>query len=101
MFGEDQYSYLGEEKSASVSIGKRNMVKIEYTFLRKTYNILSSGGDFPKHNYTFFIDAIKVVSFMQNLQEKLQLKVGRLRNFTIAGHHFKILPVYDCGRKAL
>ena len=43
---EDQYSKMGEEKSASLSIGKRKMVKLKYTSLRKKYNILSPGGDF-------------------------------------------------------
>ena len=89
MFVEYPYSQLREEKSASVSIGKRNMGKVKHTLLQKTYNIISSGGDFPKHNYTLCIDAIKVVSLMHNLQEKIQLKAGRLRNVTISGHDLK------------
>ena len=39
-FLEFQYSQLGEEKAASVSIEKRKMWKVSYTLLRKTYNIL-------------------------------------------------------------
>ena len=92
---------MGEENAASVSTGKLKMVKLKYTSLWKTYNILSSERDFPKHNYTFRIYATKVVSLMHHLGEKLQLKAGRLRNVTIVGHNFNILPVYDCGGKAL
>ena len=35
------------------------------------------------------------------MQEKLQLKTGRLRNVTIAGHRLKITPVYERGGKVL
>ena len=38
---------------------------------------------------------------MQYLREKLQMKAGRLRTITIAGHNFKVLPVYDRGGKSL
>ena len=38
---------------------------------------------------------------MQNLREKIQLKAGRLRNVTIAGHNLNFLPVYALGGKAL
>ena len=38
---------------------------------------------------------------MQHMKENLQLKAGHLRNFTIAGHHFKNLPVYERGGKVL
>ena len=65
------------------------MGKVNYTLLRNTYNILSSGGDFPNHNYNFRIDEIKVVLLMHNLREKLQLKEGHFRNVTIASHNFK------------
>ena len=68
-FVEDQYIQLGEVKAASVSIRIHNTEKVKYTSLRKTYNVLSSGGDFSNNNYTFHIDATKVVSLMQHLQE--------------------------------
>ena len=77
------------------------MGKVKYILLRKTYNILSSGGVLPKHNYMLRIDSIKLVSLMHHLQEKLHLKVVCLHNFTITGHNFKILPVYESGVKAL
>ena len=38
---------------------------------------------------------------MHHLQEKLELKAGRLRNVTIVNHNFKILPVYERRKKAL
>ena len=38
---------------------------------------------------------------MQNFQEKLQIKAGRLCNMTIAGNNFKKLPVCERGGKAL
>ena len=71
------------------------MGKVKYALLWKTFTILSSGEILQKHNYTFRIDAIKVVSLMQHLREKLQLRAGRLRNVTIAGHNFRNLPVYE------
>ena len=99
-FVEDQYSKLGEDRATSVSMGKRNMGKEKFASLCKTYKIIVSGGSFPKHSYTFFIDESTVVSSMQNFQEKLHLKSGRLRNVTIAGNNFKILPVCEHGSKA-
>ena len=38
---------------------------------------------------------------MQYLREKLQMKAGRLRNVTIAGHSFEDSPVYERDGKAL
>ena len=38
---------------------------------------------------------------MHNFQEKIQLKVGHLRNVTIAGQNFNILPVSERVGKAL
>ena len=38
---------------------------------------------------------------MQHIQEKLQLKAVRLRNFTIAGHKFKNIHAYECGGKCI
>ena len=98
---EEQFGLSEEEKSVSVSQGKRNMRNIKYNSLRKTDNILSSGGPLPKYNYTFRIDTTKVVSLMQNIQENFELKAGRFRNFIIAGHKFKNLPVYERGGKGL
>ena len=89
-FVEDQYIHLGEDKATSVSIRKRKMGKVNYTLLRNKYNVLSSGSNLPKDNYAFWFDAIKVVTLMQILRGKLQLKEGCLRNVTIAGHSFKI-----------
>ena len=71
------------------------MIKLNYTLLQKTCNILSSGGNVTKKNCTFRIDVIKVISLMQHLQEEIQLKAGRLRNVTIAGHN---LNLYLCMR---
>ena len=36
---------------------------------------------------------------MQYIQDKFQLKDGRLQNVTIAGHIFKNIPVYERGGK--
>ena len=49
----------------------------------------------------FRIDTIKVVSLMKHIQEKLQLKAGRLRNVTIDGHKFKYIHVYERGGKVI
>ena len=98
---EEQFSQLGEEKSAQVSQGKRKIGENKYTSLRKTYGILSSGRIFPKHNYMLRIDKIKIFLLMQYIQEKLQLKAGRLQNVTITGHKFKYIPVYECGSKGI
>ena len=49
----------------------------------------------------FLIDTIKVISLMQSIQEKSQLKAGRLRNVTIACRKFKIIPVYERGGKCI
>ena len=38
---------------------------------------------------------------MQRIQEKLQLKAGRLRNVAIAGHKFKNIPVYEHSSKRI
>ena len=84
-----------EDKSAYVSQGKRKIGRKKCTSLRKIYNVLSSGGNLTKNNYTFRIDKIKVISLMQHLKEKLQLKAGRLHNVTIACHTFKNIPVYE------
>ena len=67
-FMEEQFSQLVEEKSAYVSQGKRKIGRNKYTSLRKTYDVLSSGGILPKYNYMFHIDTIKVISLMQHIQ---------------------------------
>ena len=90
-----QFIQLGKEKPASISQGKRKLGRIIYTLLQKTQDVLSSGGDFSKYNYVFLNDTIKVFSLIHNMQEKLQFKDGRLRNFIIASHKFKNLPVYE------
>ena len=79
-----------EDKSAYVSQGKRKIGRRKYTSLRKTYDVLSSGGIFPKYNYMFRIDTIKVILLIQHIQKNLQLKASHLRNVTIAGHKFKV-----------
>ena len=98
---EEQFILLVEDKYAYVSQGKQNIWRRKYTSLRKTYNVLSSSGIFPKYNYIFCIDTIKVFSLMQHIQEKLWLKAGHLRNVTIAGHKFKNMPVYKHGGKCI
>ena len=70
---EEQFIQFGEEKSTSVSKGKRNMRRVKYYLLRKKYNIVSSGGNLTKYNHTFCIDTIKFVSLMQLIQKYLQL----------------------------
>ena len=40
-------------------------------------------------------DTIKVVSLVQHIQGKLQLKAVRLLNVTIECHKFKSIPVYE------
>ena len=49
----------------------------------------------------FRIDTIKVVLLMHYMQENIQLKAGRFRNVTIAGHNLKNIPVYECNGKAI
>ena len=84
-----------EDKSAYVSQGKRKIWRKKYTSVRKTSDVLLYGGILPKNNSMFHIDTIKVISLMQHLKEKLQLKAGRLHNVTIACHTFK---KYTCVR---
>ena len=96
---EENFILLVEEKSAYVSQGKQKIGENKYTSLRKACVIISSGGIFPKYNYMFFIDTIKVVSLLQHIQENLQLKAGHLHNVAIAGHKIKYIPVYErCGK---
>ena len=64
---EEQFGQLGEEKYTSVSQGKQKIRKDKYTSLRKTYNLISSGGNFPRYNYMFRIDTIKNFSLMQHM----------------------------------
>ena len=45
---EEQFSQLVEDKSAYVSQGKRKIGRNKYSSLRKTYNVLSSGGIISK-----------------------------------------------------
>ena len=80
-------------------MGKRKIVKENFDSLYNTYKLLASGGSFQKHNYTLCMNASKLVSLMQNFQEKIHLKDGRLRNVNISGHNFKKLPVCErCGK---
>ena len=68
---EEKFSHLAEDESASMSQGKQKIGKDRYTLLRKIYDIISSGGNVPKLNYTFHIDTIKVVSLMHHIQENI------------------------------
>ena len=45
---EEQFSQLVEEKYAYISQGKQKIGENKYTSLLKTYNLLLSGGIFPK-----------------------------------------------------
>ena len=38
---------------------------------------------------------------MKHIQENIQLKSGRLRNFAISGHKFQNIPVYERGMKCI
>ena len=98
---EEQFGQLVEEKSAYVSQGKRKIGENKYASLWKTYDILSSGGIFPKYNSMFCIDKMKVVSLMKHTQEKHQSKSGSLQNVTITGHKFKNITVYEKGGKGM
>ena len=71
---EKQFINLKEEKYSYVSQRKRETGRRKYTALRKTYNILSSGGNFPKYNYIFCINTIKVVSLMQHIKRKASVE---------------------------
>ena len=84
-FVEDQCINLGEDRAASVSMGKRKIGKEIFDSLCNSYKVLASGGIFTKHKYMFRIDASKMVSLMHNLQENLHLKSCCLHNVTIAG----------------
>ena len=68
---------------------------------RKIYDVLSCGGIVPKYNYIFYIDTIKVISLMQHVKEKLQLKARLLRNVTKAVQKCKYIPVYERGGKCM
>ena len=65
---KEQLSRLVEEKTSYVSQGKRKIERKEFTSLRKTYGILSSGGILPKYNYMFRIDTIIFISLMKHMQ---------------------------------
>ena len=58
-------------------------------------------GFFQKYNSIFRIDTIKVVSLMQYIQEKFQLKAVRLRNVAISVQKFKNIPVYERSGKCI
>ena len=66
------------------------MGKETFASIRNTYKLLASGRILTKHNYTFRINASKLVLLIHNLQGKLQPKAGRLLNVTIANHNFKL-----------
>ena len=72
-FMEENFNKLGEHKYASIIQGKQKNGKEKYILLRKTYDIISSGGNLTKYNHTFCIDTIKFVSLMQLIQKYLQL----------------------------
>ena len=96
---EKKFIKLVEEKSAYISQGKQKIGINKHNLLRKTYNVISSGGILTKYNYIFCIYAITVFSLIHKTQEKLQLKSVYLLNFTIAGHKFKNIPAYERGGK--
>ena len=98
---QEQFNQLVEEKFAYVSQGELKIGRKKYTLSRKTYGVLSSGGIFPKYNYIFCIDTIKVVSLVQHIQEKLHLRAGCLHNVTTYGHKFKNIPMCECGGKCI
>lgn len=78
---------------------RRSMEKAKFTSLRKTYSILVSGKDIPKHDYTFRVDAAKIAPSISFLQESLQVKPGYVRDVNVAGHVFTAMPVYERGGK--
>ena len=98
---EEQFSQLVEHKFTYISKGKRKIGKNKYTLLRKTYDVLSSGGFFFNYNYKIFIDTTRFVSLMQHIQKNLQLKDIRLHNVIIGGHKLKYIPVYERGGKCI
>ena len=97
----EQFSQLVEDNSEYVSQGKRKIGRKKYTYLRKTYDVISSGGIFTNYNYMFRIYKIKAISLLQHIKEKLQLKAGHLRNVAIDFHKFKNIPVYKFGGKCI
>jgi hypothetical protein len=86
-----------DSEGVQISAKRLTMGRMKYTSLRKTFELLATGKDIPKYNYTFRIDTSKLVSAIEYLQERLQFKPGRMRNVTIAGHTFTNLPVYERG----
>lgn len=73
--------------------------KVKFASLRRTYEILNIEGDVPKHDYSLRINARKVASSIQYLEQSLQVKPGSSRDVAIAGHVFKNMPIYERGGK--
>ena len=92
----EKYSGLNKPCKSKVKMGER-----KFTSLRKTFNVLASGADLPKHNYSFRIDSGKLSTAMIFLQESLCVKPGVARDISIAGHVFKSMPVYERGGKSI
>lgn len=90
---QDQHSKLGQEAATMVTVGKNKMGQEKFASLRKAFKILADGGDIPKHNYTFRIDSSKLIATVEYLQESLQLKPGRMRDVSVAGHRFTNVTV--------
>lgn len=79
---------------------RTTMGKVKFASLRRTYDILNNGGDVPKHDYSFRIDAGKIASCIQYLQQTLQVKPGSSRDVSISGHVFENMPIYERGGKS-
>lgn len=94
------YEALEDGQKPNVSTLRRSMGREKFSSLRKTFKILKSGCDIPKHNYTFRIDAHKISNAISFLQESLQVKPGSSHNVCVAVHLFRDMAVYDQGGKS-
>ena len=91
---------LHKDTSTTISVQRKNMGKVKYASLRRTYDCIPTGCDIPKYNYAFIIDAGKLQTALKFLQEYLQMNPGTLNNVKVGGNLFKCMYVYDCGGKS-
>jgi len=90
--------YIGTENEVRAK-AKSLMGKVQFTSLRKVFQVLKRGRGVPKHNYTYRIDSTKLSTAITFLQESRCVKPGVTRDVRIAGNTFKNMPVYERGGK--
>mmetsp|Transcript_27310 Transcript_27310/g.39559 ORF Transcript_27310/g.39559 Transcript_27310/m.39559 type:complete len:194 (-) Transcript_27310:94-675(-) len=90
------------EDHVSSMVQKKAVIGSEqYSSLRKVFGVLQNGHDIPKHTYTHRVDATKLGTAVQFIQQNLCVKAGAVRDVSIAGHTFRDMPVYERGGKSI